>query len=103
MTEIKKQVNYWDWICRILFSIVILLLISGYISVIQARAQLVSPLIPPQTINMIIADSRLYECSTGSGLFLLAGFWSYSFGKKKMAVALLVAAILVYQLLPFFL
>jgi len=103
MTEIKKPENSLEWICRILFSIAILLLISGYISIIQSRSQLISPLIPAKTIDMIIADSRLYECSIGAGLLLLAGFWCYSFGKRKITAALLIAAVLVYQFLPAFL
>ena len=102
MTEIKKSDKVLDWICRILFSVGILLLISGYLSALQTRAQLLSPLIPPGTTEKIISDTRLFESSIGSGLFLLAGCWLYSFGKKKETIVLLGAAILAHQLIPFF-
>ena len=102
MTEIKKSDRAIEWVCRILFSVVILLLISGYISALQTRAQLVSPLIPQDTAEKIIADSRFYESSIGAGLVLLAGCWVYSFGMKKETIVLLGAAILVHQLIPFF-
>jgi hypothetical protein len=101
MTEINKQDKAVEWLCRILFSVVILLLVSGYISALQTRRQLNSPLIPAETVKTIIADSRFYENSIAAGLFLLAGFWFYSFGKKKAAIALLVLAILAQQLVPF--
>ena len=102
MTEIKKSDRAIEWVCRILFSVVILMLISGYLSALQTRAQLVSQLIPRNTVENIIADSRFYESSIGAGLFLLAGFWFYSFGKKKGAIVLLGAAILAHQLIPIF-
>lgn len=100
MTEIKKQDTAEEWLCRIFFSIVILLLVSGYLSALQTRNQLISPLIPAGTVNAIITDSRIYEGSVGAGIFLLAGFWFYSFGKKKVAIAFLTVAILVHQLIP---
>jgi hypothetical protein len=100
MTEIKKQDKAEEWLCRILFSVVILLLVSGYLSALQTRYQLISPLIPAETVNTVIADSRFYECSIGAGVFLLAGFWFYSFGKKRITMGLLVVAILVHQLVP---
>ena len=100
MTEIKKSDRAIEWGCRILFSVVILLLISGYTSALQTRAQLASPLIPRGTTDMIIADSRFYESSIGAGLLLLASFWFYNFGKKKVVIVLLGAAILAHQLIP---
>lgn len=100
MTEIKMQDKAAEWLCRILFSIVILLLVSGYLSALQTRYQLISPLIPAGTVNAIISDSRIHESSIGAGIFLLAGFWVYSFGKKKVAIAFLIVAILAHQLIP---
>lgn len=102
MPEIKKKDNSWDWVCRILFSIDVLLLISGYLSFIQTRKQLVSPLIPGSIADQIMADSRFYESSISAGIILLAGLWFYSFNRKKAAVVLFGTAILVYQLLPYF-
>jgi uncharacterized SAM-binding protein YcdF (DUF218 family) len=100
MIEIKKQDKAEEWLCRILFSVVILLLISGYISALQTRKQLESPLIPEGIVNTIIADARFYENSIIAGLFLLAAFWLYSFGKKKIAMVLLGLAILAQQYIP---
>ena len=101
MTEIIKKDISLNWVCRILFSIDILLLISGSLGYIQARKQLVSPLIPDSVVTSIITDSRFYESSIGAGVFLLAGLWFYSFNRKKTAVILFGTAILVYKLLPY--
>jgi hypothetical protein len=101
MTEIIKKDISLNWVCRILFSIDILLLISGNLSYIQTRKQLVSPLIPDSLVTTIIKDSRFYESSIGAGVFLLAGLWFYSFNRKKTAVILFGTAILVYKLLPY--
>ncbi len=101
MTEIIKKDITLDWVCRILFSIDILLLISGSLGYIQARKQLVSPLIPDSVVTSIITDSRFYESSIGAGVILLAGLWFYSFNRKKTAVILFGTAILVYKLLPY--
>ncbi len=103
MIEIKSREKTWDWICRILFTLDVISLISGYIGFIQARHQLVSPLIPDSLVARIIADSRFYEASIGAGIFFLAGLWFYSFNWKKTAVVLFVTAFLVHQLLPSFL
>ncbi len=101
MAEIIKKDITLNWVCRILFSIDILLLISGYLSFIQARKQLVSPLIPDSIVTTIMTDSRFYESSIGAGVFLLAGLWYYSFNRMKTAVILFGTAIGVYKLLPY--
>jgi hypothetical protein len=102
MPEINKKDNSWDWICRILFSIDVLLLISGYISFIQARKQLVSPLIPDSIVAQLMADSRFSESSILAGIILLAGLWFYSFNRMKAAAVLFGTAILVYLFLAVF-
>lgn len=101
MTEINKKNTSLDWICRILFSIDVLLLISGYLIFFQTRKQLVSPLIPDSIVAQIITDSRSYESSIAAGVSLLAGLWFYSFNRKKTAVVLFVITILIYKLLPY--
>ncbi len=99
MPEIKSADNSWNWICRILFTLDIISLLSGYIGLIQARHQLVSPLIPESLVTRIMTDSRLHESSIGAGVLLLAGLWFYSFNQKKTASILFILSILVHRML----
>ena len=87
MTSSKKEKTI-EIVCRILISLQLILVIRGYIAFLQARYQLVSPLIP---------ESILYEVSynyaitslIASGSMLIT-LWLY-FLKKKIAVIIIAA------------
>jgi hypothetical protein len=101
MPEISKKENQLQWICRILISINVLLIIGGYISFFQTKHQLDSPLIPRSTVYQIFADTdnMIMKASIISAGIFLAGFWFYSFNKKKTAIILFSACIISFKLL----
>ena len=101
MTEISKKENQLQWACRILITVNVLLIIGGYISFFQTKYQLDSPLIPRSTVYQIFADSdnMIMKASIISAGIFLAGFWFYSFNKKKIAIILFSACIICFKLL----
>lgn len=52
--------KWLNWSCRILIVLDILLVISGYLSWYQAKSQLISPLIPKETINQVITRYLIF-------------------------------------------
>ena len=101
MAEISKKENQLQWICRILITVNVLLIIGGYISFFQTKSQLVSPLIPRSTIYQIFEDtgSIIMKASIISAVIFLAGLWFYSFNKKKVAIILFAASIICFKIL----
>jgi len=87
MTSSKKEKTI-EIACRILISLQLILVIRGYIASLQAKYQLVSPLIP---------ESILYEVSYTyiitsliASVCILVTLWLY-FLKKKIAVIISAA------------
>lgn len=101
MTEFNKT-GKWDWICRIFFSLAVISMLRGYISYLQTKQQLVSPLIPSTVTDQIITDSHVFEGSLMAGILLLAGFWFFSFNRKKTAALFFGVAIILQQLVIYF-
>jgi hypothetical protein len=97
MTEITKKEKQLDWACRILMTIDLLLVVSGYLSWYQTKQQLVSPLIPRSTIAEVWLDNGdlLAKASMISAVLFLPGLWLYSF-KKKIPALVFFAAVPVY-------
>jgi len=90
-----------EWICRILMTINVFILIRGYISYFQAKHQLVSPLIPKNIMYQILEDGGdiIMKGILGSAVLFLAGLWFYSFRKKIIAVILFSLSIIFYKAL----
>jgi len=88
MTETKNGGIKLEWICRLLMTIDIGVILSGYFSWFQTKRQLVSPLIPRTTVFEIFSDvsDRDFKISMASALIFLVGLWLYSFKKKIPAV-----------------
>ena len=98
LTEREKRI---DWICRILMTINVFILVAGYISYFQAKCQLVSPLIPKNILYQILEDDEdiIIKAILGSAVLFLAGLWFYSFRKKVLAVILFSLSIIFYKAL----
>jgi hypothetical protein len=81
LIEREKRI---DWICRILMTINVFILVAGYISYFQAKRQLVSPLIPKNILYQILEDGGdiIMKAIFGSAVLFLTGLWFYSFRKK---------------------
>ncbi|MEI9807890.1 MAG: hypothetical protein WDO16_08475 [Bacteroidota bacterium] len=101
MPENAGREKQLQWVCRILMTINVLLLCSGYISFFQLKYQLDSPLIPKSTIYRIFADTdkMIMNASIFSGIIFIAGFWFYSFNKKVIAAVLFATCIICFMLL----
>jgi hypothetical protein len=84
-----------EWICRILMTIDIFVIIAGYLSYFQAKRQLDSPLIPKSAVIQILSDTGIMERSTISAIPFLIGLWFYSFKLKIPAIILFGLTIVV--------
>ena len=94
----QKQV---DWVCRVLFTLDIIIVVSGYWRYYQTRRQLVSPLIPKSTVYEIMEDffpDYVTACFWAAAL-CLAGVWLFSFNKKIMAAIFFGLSIIAFKLL----
>jgi len=83
MTATKKEKRI-DWICRILITLQLILVIRGYIVFLQTKYQLVSPLIP-QSIVYEISYPYLIASLIASG-FMLITLWLYFLHKRIAAI-----------------
>ena len=95
MIEMSKREKQAEWICRILISLDVYLMASGYIAYFQAKYQLETPLIPRSVLYDVTTVYMKAASFTAIGLF--AGLWLYFFRKKTMAIVLLAAAALLYE------
>ena len=95
MTAINKEKRI-DWICRILVTIQLIFVISGYITLLQTKYQLDSPLIP-QSLIYEISYPNLTAGLITSG-FMIATLWLYFFNKRVLAIWLAASSLLVYEI-----
>ena len=84
MQENIKQNNTKEWACRILLTLHLFTALTGYITYIQMRHQLNSPLIPKSTIDIISAPS--FDLSLVLGGTLLFSMWLYFFKKRTACI-----------------
>ena len=101
MVEILKREKQLEWACRILITVDVLVILSGYLSYLQIKRQLTSPLIPHTTITQIWYDSNdaIVKASIISAIIFLSGLWLYSFKKKNLALFLFISVPVCYKLL----
>ena len=83
MPELKKDKRF-EWICRIVITLQLILVIRGYIVWLQTKYELDSPLIP-QSIAIEISYPHLMSSLITSG-FMLATLWLYFLNKKLAAI-----------------
>ncbi len=85
MTATKKEKRI-DWVCRILITLQLILVIRGYIVFLQAKYQLVSPLIPQSIVSDI--SYPYITASLVAGGFMLITLWLYFLDKKIAAICI---------------
>jgi hypothetical protein len=98
MEETSKRGFRIEWLCQVLFTLNLFAVVSGYISILQAQRQLVSPLIPKYLVNEIAlgVNNIMITASLFCAGFFLLGLWFYSFKKKIAAVVLWGLALISY-------
>jgi len=95
MTENLRKYDLIEWACRILITVNVFVIVMGYISYFQTSYQLISPLIPHDTIHQI-SDGHM-KASLVSSSFFLIGLWLYFFKKKNPAIVFFSLTIVSYQ------
>jgi hypothetical protein len=95
--KIKNNELKFEWGCRIMLTLCILRLLSGYVVFIQTKHQLVSPLIPQSIIYEISA--WYIQASLISGVIFMAAIWFYFFNKKIPSLVAAGVCILAYEIL----
>jgi hypothetical protein len=98
----EKREKLVEWTCRILMTIDFFVIIAGYLSYLQLKRQLNSPLIPKSTLFQILSDTGIMEPSIISAIPFLIGLWFYSFNLKIPAIVLFGLTIVVYKVLLVF-
>jgi ACR3 family arsenite efflux pump ArsB len=84
---------------RILITINLYFVVSGYLAHYQTKYQLISPLIPESITDTIIADSNNFEASISTAIFLLIGILFYSFNKKLIGLILMGISLIIHQVI----
>ena len=85
-----------DWICRILITIQLILVITGYISLLQTKYQLESPLIP-QSLVYEISYPNLIASLITSG-FMIMTLWLYFLNKRVLTIWVAASSLLLYEI-----
>jgi hypothetical protein len=93
-TKSNSSARKKEWLCRILLTINVILVLNGLVSFIQADYQLISPLIPQSTVYLITRIDIL--SSAWSGLFLIISLWFYFYKKYTVVIILGIFAIIIY-------
>jgi hypothetical protein len=83
MEKSERAKTRKEWACRILLTLHFWYCVSGYVSYVQAKHTLITPLIPQSTILNII-DANFLTSLVTSGVFILT-LWMY-FLKKPILV-----------------
>lgn len=101
MTETKKDKRI-EWVCRILITLQLVLVIRGYIAFLQAQYQFDSPLIPRRFAYQI-AHPYVLASLISSG-FMLISLWLYFINKRIASIitgsiSLLLSEFWVHQLI----
>lgn len=99
MPEISKREKQLEWACRLLMIADVMVILSGYLSYFQAKRQLLSPLIPRDTIARIWYDTgdEMMKAGIIAGIIFIPGLLLYSF-KKRLPALIVYATIIVYFL-----
>jgi hypothetical protein len=100
MPEISKKEKQLDWACRILMTTDVLFMLAGYLSFFQTKHQLVSPLIPTETVYRIFVDGgdEIMKASIIAAIIFLAGCWLYTFRLKKLSLLLFIISPVCFKL-----
>ena len=86
MVESKKDKRI-EWICRIMLTLQLLLVIKGYVVFLQTKYQLASPLIS-ESIIYDVSNPHIISILISSG-FMLASMWLYFIDKKIASIVIM--------------
>jgi hypothetical protein len=95
VTQEQSRSTKLEWACRILLTVVLYRIASGYIVFIQTDYQLVSPLIPKSTIYEIARPFMI--ASLLSCVVFMAALWFYFYKKRISTVVLAAVCIVGYE------
>lgn len=95
MSADEKKQRVIEWAARILLTLHFFRCLSGLISFWQTKYQLVSPLIPPQTVEEITGP--YWKASLIAGVTFLIALWLYFFKRKIAVLAITGVSIVLYQ------
>jgi len=85
MAESKKDKRI-EWICRVMLTLQLLLVVKGYVVFLQTKYQLVSPLIP-ESIIYDVSNPHIISSLISSG-FMLSSLWLYFINKKIASIVI---------------
>src|SRR6185295_17912422 len=87
--------NQFEWACRILLTLHLWIAASGYISFLQAKHQIISPLIPEKAILQVI-QPNFYTASVLTCSFIIS-LWLYFFRRRVLVIILSGLSIIMYE------
>jgi hypothetical protein len=103
--DVKQMMNknIWnasvkEWACRILLTCNVWLAVSGSVTFLQTEYQLVSPIIPLDTV-LLITRPYIYA-SLVAGVILLISLWLYFLKKHLFVIIIQLAFVSVYSVGP---
>jgi len=85
-----------DWVCRILITLQIILVLRGYIVWLQTKYQLVSPFIPESTLYQI-SYPYIMTSLISSG-FMIVSLWLYFIDKKIPSIVIAGVSLLLSEM-----
>jgi hypothetical protein len=93
----EKKEKIIEWSARVLLTLHFLRCLSGLVAFWQTKYQLISPLIPPQTVEEI--TEPYWKASLVAGGTFIIALWLYFFKKRIAAIAICGVSIAMYELL----
>jgi hypothetical protein len=91
----EKREKLIEWISRTLLTVHVWFVASGYITFLQTKRQLISPLIPRDLI-LQVSQPGFYTSSVLSGSFLIS-LWLYFFRRRFLVIIVSGLSIIMYE------
>ena len=84
-----------EWACRIVLTVHLFTVVAGYISYLQTKYQLITPVIPANVIEQIA--SPFWKVSLAEAVLFSLSLWFYFFKKRLVVLILSSISILLFQ------
>ena len=92
-----KTEQSMEWACRILLTVHLFRIVTGYIVYWQTEYQLVSPLLPKSIIGQI--SSPYFKASLIMATAFLVSLWFYFFKKRIVVIVISGVSIVLFEIL----
>ena len=94
MPQTNSKPTGVEWACRTILTVHFLLVLTGYVNFIQTKYQLITPIIPKGTIELI--TTPYWKISLGEGVLFILSLWLYFLRLRIIVLILSSIAVISY-------